>query len=426
MNNPRNPAQKVKKENKERLNLFVGGLKVETTQDTIRSYFEKFGPIEDVNLIIDWVTNKSKRCAIVFCRDKQTVSKILKVKNHKIEKKKVRVTRADKKKKGTKIIKTTKVFIGNIAQFVSKADMTDHFSTYGKIVKIVISDAGGEKNTKHAIIEFDKEKEAKKLLDCRDELMIKGCKMTCSPFKSDKHSYLGSLLTEERKKKGEKRLKEKKSKLKAKKETSQPLPPKTAQTPFAYPQMDHRVQEQQHLSDYQPQNYQAYCPEYNSHYPQGEFYNPQQNYQAYQPYQPPAQGYYPAHNAPMQPPVDQSQHYYSKKGFNPAFQSNNGYDTFNEYSSSQQHGISEAVNFSNAWDDLSSPERRMEQNVALAFECTNYGFREFPNKENSHLARFAGDLKGLSSSPSSSEELEDKTSEDLEEEKLLMEACLRY
>ena len=48
-------------------NLFIGGLEQNTTEETVQKYFQKFGKITDVNLMIDWVTNKSKRCAIVFC-----------------------------------------------------------------------------------------------------------------------------------------------------------------------------------------------------------------------------------------------------------------------------------------------------------------------------------------------------------------------
>lgn len=97
------------------------------------SYFSKFGSITDVNLITDWVTSQSKCCAIIFCENSKTVNAILKVKAHLIDKKKVRVNTADVKKKGTKIIKTSKIFLGQVHPSITRTDLYDYFSDFGKI-----------------------------------------------------------------------------------------------------------------------------------------------------------------------------------------------------------------------------------------------------------------------------------------------------
>jgi RNA recognition motif-containing protein len=113
--------------------LFVGGLTPLTTKETLMSYFSKFGSITDVNLITDWVTSQSKCCAIIFCENSKTVNAILKVKAHLIDKKKVRVNTADVKKKGTKIIKTSKIFLGQVHPSITRTDLYDYFSDFGKI-----------------------------------------------------------------------------------------------------------------------------------------------------------------------------------------------------------------------------------------------------------------------------------------------------
>lgn len=114
-------------------NLFVGGLSESTSKQTLLSYFSGFGNISEVNLIIDWVTGKSKRCAIIFCEDEQTANKILNVRGHCIDDRKVRVDKADSKKKGTKIVKTTKIFLGNVHLSITEDELREYFSALGKV-----------------------------------------------------------------------------------------------------------------------------------------------------------------------------------------------------------------------------------------------------------------------------------------------------
>lgn len=103
--------------------LFVGGLTPATNKVTLEQYFSKYGSIRDINLITDWVTSQSKCCAIIFCEDTETVNAILKVKSHTIDKKKVRVNTADVNKKGTKIIKTSKIFLGQVHPSLTRDDL---------------------------------------------------------------------------------------------------------------------------------------------------------------------------------------------------------------------------------------------------------------------------------------------------------------
>lgn len=182
-------------------NLFVGGLNQDTTSETILEYFSQFGKIKDVNLIIDWVTNKSKRCAIIFCENSKTRNKILRRRNHKIDGKFIRCNKADNNKKGTKIIKTNKLFIGNIHPSINRSQLLHHFSKYGKIESLkLIKNTSRSKhseeeipNQNHCLIDYSLEKTAKMVLDCRDEHEINGFKLTCSPFKSDKQKKTEQL-----------------------------------------------------------------------------------------------------------------------------------------------------------------------------------------------------------------------------------------
>lgn len=176
--------------------MFIGGLCQDTTSDTIKEYFSKYGKINDVNLIIDWVTNKSKRCAIVFCENSKTRNKILKKRNHKIDGKLVRCNKADDNKKGTKIIKTNKLFIGNIHSSITQEQLKEHFVTYGPIKSIKLVKMGKKAEDdymNHCLIDYESQKTAKTVLDSRDDHEINGHKLTCSPFKSDKQKQAEQL-----------------------------------------------------------------------------------------------------------------------------------------------------------------------------------------------------------------------------------------
>jgi RNA recognition motif-containing protein len=136
--------------------LFVGGLSESTTKDTLLGYFFNFGKISEVNLIIDWVTGKSKRCAIIFCEDFETTRKILDVRSHTIDGRKVRVDRADSKKKGTKIVKTTKIFIGQVHPSVTEDELRAYFQSYGKVkhMKLIINNFMPHTGGQNGFLEF--------------------------------------------------------------------------------------------------------------------------------------------------------------------------------------------------------------------------------------------------------------------------------
>lgn len=108
--------------------LFVGSLREDTSEDEIAEYFGRFGLVLKVNLIMDWVTSKSKRCAIVSFEDKKTLAKVLKIHRHVISEKPVRCTRADQTRKGTKIISTKRLFIGNVPSTFNEVMVRDFFS----------------------------------------------------------------------------------------------------------------------------------------------------------------------------------------------------------------------------------------------------------------------------------------------------------
>ena len=133
----------------------------------------------------------SKRCAIVFCEDSNTLKKILGFKKHRIEGKLVRCNKADDNRKGTKIIKTHKIFIGNVHYSVSQDQLLAHFSKYGiiqslKLVKNTLKIKDSEVPSNHCLIDYENQDHAKAVLDRREDHIINSQKLSCSPYKSEK------------------------------------------------------------------------------------------------------------------------------------------------------------------------------------------------------------------------------------------------
>ena len=165
--------------------LFVGGLSPRSTEHSIRAYFERFGPLEEVNLIIDWVSGESKCCAIVIFQRGTSGKQALRKKRHAIDRTRVRVSIADDKKKGTKIVKTTKLYVGNLPPRTSETELIEYFGQFGRVKTATISENKFfPESVTHGFLEFQEMSVATKVLDQRHNLSIRGEKITCSPYRA--------------------------------------------------------------------------------------------------------------------------------------------------------------------------------------------------------------------------------------------------
>ncbi|XP_067010817.2 RNA-binding protein squid [Anabrus simplex] len=113
---------------KEDRKLFVGGLSPGTTEEHIKSYFSKYGSVENVNIKTDPTTGRSRGFAFVSFASPDNVNQILSAGNHVINGKKV-----DCKKAKARI---GKVFVGGLSPEISDADIRSYFSQFGTIVEI--------------------------------------------------------------------------------------------------------------------------------------------------------------------------------------------------------------------------------------------------------------------------------------------------
>lgn len=168
--------------------LFVGSLSASTSQEHLVQYFSRFGTIQGANLITDWATGVSKRCAIVFCADEQTSVRALSFKTHRLDGKLIRVSLADQDKKGTKKISTTNLFVGNIAERCTEEEIHKLFDKFGPIESVrFFRNASTKPNTKNAIIQYADSKSVELAFKSKSEMGCADDSLKISPLKQKKN-----------------------------------------------------------------------------------------------------------------------------------------------------------------------------------------------------------------------------------------------
>ncbi len=163
------------------LTLFVGAIGPEATVESITDYFEKFGKVNKVKIIVDWATKQSKDCALVYFTSQESVIRVLKSPKHVINGRVVRVEPADRTKKGTKVMEESVILVSNIDYFTLHGEVIEYFSTFGQITSCkFFNDRWAEGNLKHALIHFEKAQSLSRVLNFGATHVVKGKNVSCS------------------------------------------------------------------------------------------------------------------------------------------------------------------------------------------------------------------------------------------------------
>lgn len=113
--------------------IFVGGLSWETTQDSLKTYFEGFGTVTDVTLKTDVNTGKSRGFGFVTFADASSVSQVLSTTTHMLDGRKIDPKVAQAKGGREPCLK---VFVGGLDPTISEDEIRAHFGQYGAIDKV--------------------------------------------------------------------------------------------------------------------------------------------------------------------------------------------------------------------------------------------------------------------------------------------------
>jgi len=107
--------------------LFVGGLSWETNENDLKTYFEKFGEVESVNLKMDPVTGKSRCFAFIVYKEGAGLSACFAGGEHAINSKKVDVKKAR--------AKPGKIFVGGLKPEMTDEEIKGFFEQFGAVIE---------------------------------------------------------------------------------------------------------------------------------------------------------------------------------------------------------------------------------------------------------------------------------------------------
>ncbi|XP_053124042.1 heterogeneous nuclear ribonucleoprotein A3 isoform X2 [Hemicordylus capensis] len=139
--------------------LFIGGLSFETTDDSLREHFEKWGTLTDCVVMRDPQTKRSRGFGFVTYSCVEEVDSAMAARPHKVDGRVVEpkraVSREDSVKPGAHLT-VKKIFVGGIKEDTEEYNLREYFENYGKIETIeVMEDRQSGKKRGFAFVTFD-------------------------------------------------------------------------------------------------------------------------------------------------------------------------------------------------------------------------------------------------------------------------------
>lgn len=123
--------------------LFVGGINRNTTDESFRNYFAKFGTIQDCVLMRDKATMASRGFGFITYADPMSLNEVLKERPHTLDNKVIdakpctpKHMQPAKKQYANQYPATKKIFLGGISMEATEDDVKSYFSRYGVVVEV--------------------------------------------------------------------------------------------------------------------------------------------------------------------------------------------------------------------------------------------------------------------------------------------------
>uniref|UniRef100_A0A8C9PK72 RRM domain-containing protein n=1 Tax=Spermophilus dauricus TaxID=99837 RepID=A0A8C9PK72_SPEDA len=149
--------------------MFIGGLSRDTSKRALIEYLSQFGEIIDFMIKTDPGTGLSRGFGFVLFQDSATVEKVLQVKEHLLDGKKIELKRAKAMEPPSP---PKKVFVGGLNPRIPEEKIREYFGTFGEIVNIELPMCP-RKNRRRAFgfITYTNEIPVRKLLETRFHLI---------------------------------------------------------------------------------------------------------------------------------------------------------------------------------------------------------------------------------------------------------------
>jgi heterogeneous nuclear ribonucleoprotein A1/A3 len=139
--------------------VFIGGLSYKTDDETLKTYFSKYGELVDYVVMKDGSTGRSRGFGFVTYSDSTMVDELMKNRPHIIDGRQVEPKRATPREdSGKQEVQMTvkKLFIGGLRDALTEDDLKEYFSSYGDVVEaVVMKEKESNKSRGFGFVTFD-------------------------------------------------------------------------------------------------------------------------------------------------------------------------------------------------------------------------------------------------------------------------------
>ncbi|XP_077064269.1 RNA-binding protein Musashi homolog 2b isoform X6 [Siphateles boraxobius] len=114
--------------------MFIGGLSWQTSPDSLRDYFSKFGEIRECMVMRDPTTKRSRGFGFITFADAASVDKVLAQPHHELDSKTIDPKVAFPRRAQPKMVtRTKKIFVGGLSANTVVEDVKQYFEQFGKV-----------------------------------------------------------------------------------------------------------------------------------------------------------------------------------------------------------------------------------------------------------------------------------------------------
>ncbi|XP_044733867.1 RNA-binding protein Musashi homolog Rbp6 isoform X2 [Chrysoperla carnea] len=114
--------------------MFIGGLSWQTSPESLREYFSKYGEITEVMVMKDPTTRRSRGFGFITFADPASVDKVLAQGTHELDGKKIDPKVAFPRRAHPKMVtRTKKIFVGGLSAPTTLEDVKSYFEQFGPI-----------------------------------------------------------------------------------------------------------------------------------------------------------------------------------------------------------------------------------------------------------------------------------------------------